>query len=102
MSCDRSELELMLQTFDRVCGEMGMCVNAAKTELMAIGHDGELPNGVQLSGVNARYVDAFKYLGGFIDTTATWDKEIHLGITKARGSFAEMQRLWPTNTVFAS
>jgi hypothetical protein len=24
MSCDRSELELMLQTFDRVCGEMGM------------------------------------------------------------------------------
>jgi hypothetical protein len=30
---------------------------------------------------NARYVDAFKYLGGVSDTTATWDKEIHLGIT---------------------
>jgi hypothetical protein len=46
MSCDRSELEVMLQTFDIVCGEMGMCVNAAKTELMAIGHDGELPDSV--------------------------------------------------------
>ncbi len=94
MSCDRSELEVMLQTFDIVCGEMGMCVNAAKTELMAIGHDGELPDSVQLSGGNARYVSAFKYLGGVVDTTATWDKEIHLRITKARGRFAEMQRLW--------
>jgi hypothetical protein len=94
MSCDRSELEVMLQTFDRVCGEMGMCVNAAKTELMAIGHDGELPDSVQLSGGDARYVSAFKYLGGVVDTTATWDKEIHLRITKARGRFAEMQRLW--------
>jgi hypothetical protein len=33
MRCDRSELELMLQTFDCVCGQMGMCVNASKIEL---------------------------------------------------------------------
>jgi hypothetical protein len=45
-------------TFDCVCGVMGMCVNAAKTELMAIVHDWELPGGVQLSNGNARYVDA--------------------------------------------
>jgi hypothetical protein len=94
MSCDRSELEVMLQTFDHVCGEMGMCVNAAKTELMAIGHEGELPDSVQLSGGDAHYVSSFKYLGGVVDTTATWDKENHLRITKARGRFAEMQRLW--------
>jgi hypothetical protein len=68
MSCDRSELELMLQTFDCVCGEVGICVNAAQTELMAIGHHEQLPDGVQLSGGNARYVDAFKYLGGAFNT----------------------------------
>jgi hypothetical protein len=39
-------------------------------------------------------MDAFKYLGGVIDTTAIWDKEIHLRINKARGRLAEMQRLW--------
>jgi hypothetical protein len=39
MSCDRSELELMLQTFDCV-GEVGMCVKAAKDQLMAVGYDG--------------------------------------------------------------
>jgi hypothetical protein len=36
MSCDKSELELMLKTFDNVCSKMGMCVNASKTELMTV------------------------------------------------------------------
>jgi hypothetical protein len=94
MSCDRCELELMLKTFDTVCGQMGMCVNAAKTELMAIGHDGEPLDGVQLSGDEARYVDSFKYLGGVVDTSASWDKEAQARISKARGRFAEMQRVW--------
>jgi hypothetical protein len=39
-------------------------------------------------GGNAHCVDAFKYLGGVHDTTATWDKETHLLNTKARGRFA--------------
>jgi hypothetical protein len=82
MSCDRSELKLKLQTFDCVCGEMGTCVNAAKTELMAICHDRELPDGTQLSGGNARYLDAFKYLGGVIDTTATCSRRSTLGSPK--------------------
>jgi hypothetical protein len=44
-------------------------------------------------GGNAHCVDAFKYLGGVHDTTATWDKETHLLNTKARGRFAGMQHL---------
>jgi len=94
MSYDRSELELMLKTFDDVCGEMGMCVNAAKTELLAIGHTGPTPDGVQLSGGDAHYVDSFKYLGSVVDTSGTWDSEFKARITKARARFAEMQRVW--------
>lgn len=102
MSCDKSELELMLKTFDSVCSRMGMCVNAAKTELMAIGHEGVLPDGVQLSGGEASYVSSFKYLGGVVDTSASWDMEIQARITKARGRFAEMRRLWGTRRLNVS
>jgi len=35
-----------------------MCVNAAKTEHMAIGHDGEVPDSVQLSGGELRCLEA--------------------------------------------
>jgi hypothetical protein len=85
MSCDRDELQLMLQVFDPVCSRMGMCVNAAKTELMAVCHHGESPESVQLSGGEARYVPSFKYLGGVVDTSASWAAEVTACISKARG-----------------
>jgi hypothetical protein len=70
VSCDRCELELMLKLLESVCRSMGMCVNAAKSELMAVCHDGEPLEGVQLSGGEARYVPYFRYLGGVVDTSA--------------------------------
>jgi exonuclease III len=94
MSCDRCELELMLQVFDSVCSRMGMCVNAAKTELMAVCHDGQPLESVQLSDGEACYVPSFKYLGGVVDTSANWEAEVTARISKARGRFAEMQRVW--------
>jgi hypothetical protein len=75
MSCDRDELELMLKVFDSVCSRMGMCVNAAKTALMAVCHHGQPLESVQLSGSEARYVPSFKYLGGVVDTSASWAAE---------------------------
>lgn len=95
MSCDRAELEQMLQVFDSVCSRMGMSVNAAKTELMAVCHDGAEPlEAVQLSGGEAQYVSSFKYLGGVVDPSATWEAEINARISKAKGRFAQMQRVW--------
>jgi hypothetical protein len=94
MSCDRAELELMLKKFDAVCSKMGMCVNAAKTELLAVCHDGEPLESVQLSGGEAQYVPSFKYLGGLVDTSATCEAEVNARITKAKGRFAQMQRVW--------
>ena len=94
MSCDRCELELMLKVLDSVCRKMGMNVSAAKTELMAICHDGDALDSVQLSGGEARYVSTFKYLGGIVDTSATCAAEVDARITKAKVRFAEMQRVW--------
>jgi hypothetical protein len=84
----------MLKVFDSVCSRMGMCVNAAKTELMAVRHDGEPLEGVQLSGGEAQYVDSFKYLGGVVDTTATCGAEVNARISKAKGRFAQMHKVW--------
>ncbi|KAF6254811.1 hypothetical protein COO60DRAFT_281985 [Scenedesmus sp. NREL 46B-D3] len=49
---------------------------------------------IQLSGGVANYVSSFKYLGGIVDTTATCDAEVYARVSKAKGRFAQMQRLW--------
>ncbi len=94
MSCDRGELELMLKVFDSVCSRMGMCVNAAKTELMAVSHTGEPLESVQLSDGEAQYVSSFKYLGGIVNSSASCEAEVTTRISKAKGRFAQMQRVW--------
>jgi len=74
---------------------MGMSVNAATTQLMAVCHDGAEPlEAVQLPGGEAQYVSSFKYLGGVVEPNATWEVEINACISKAKGRFAEMQRVW--------
>ena len=78
----------MLKVFDSVCSRMGMCVNAAKTELMTVGHVGDLLEIVQLSGGVAQYVSSFKYLGGIVDTS---EADVNARISKAKGRFAQMQ-----------
>jgi hypothetical protein len=55
MSCDRAKTEKMLQVVDFVCSRLGLSVNAADTELMAVWHDGAEPlEAVQLSGGEAQ------------------------------------------------
>jgi hypothetical protein len=58
LSCNKAELEMMLTVMDDICNKMGMCINASKTELMAMEppFDGScpLPEGVQLSGGTAK------------------------------------------------
>jgi hypothetical protein len=101
MSRDQQELEAMLVTFDRVCSECGMTVNAAKTQLMCV--CGGPPAAValapvrapvQLLGGAAEYVSSFKYLGGIVDATGTCDAEAAARARAAKGRFAQMQRVW--------
>jgi hypothetical protein len=66
---------------------------------MAVCHHVQPLESVQLSGGEARYVPSFKYLGGVVDTSASWAAEVTARISKARGRFAEMQRLWGTRSL---
>lgn len=98
LSCNKAELEMMLRVMDDMCNKMGMCINASKTELMAMEppFDGScpLPDGVQLSGGTAKYVSVFKYLGGLANTTGTCEQEVNARIGKTWGRFAQMKKLW--------
>ena len=96
MSCNKSELECMLQVIDSICNKMGMCINASKTELMAYDPQSSepLPQGVQLSGGIAKYVDVFKYLGGIVSTACDCALEVRARCGKALGRFAQMKQLW--------
>lgn len=94
MSNDRAELEQMLKVFDSVCNAMGMCVNAAKTELMAMCPAGDALGSIQLSGGEASHATKFKYLGGVVDPSGTCDAEVTARISKAKSRFAQMQRVW--------
>jgi hypothetical protein len=42
----------------------------------------------------ASYVMRFKYLGGAVDPSGTCDAEVVARISKAKGRFAQMQRVW--------
>lgn len=53
MSCGRCALEVMLKVFEPVCSSMGMCVNAARAELLTVNTGGTRPESVQLSGGEA-------------------------------------------------
>jgi hypothetical protein len=108
LSCDQRELEHMLITFDRVCSELGMCVNAAKTQLMCVPVRSQCGSGkpdevvaaavahapVQLQGGEAAYVSSFKYLGGVVDVHATSEAEVAARVRAAKGRFAQMHRVW--------
>jgi hypothetical protein len=59
-----------------------------------VSHTGEPPEGVQLSDGEAQNVSSFKYLGGIVDSSTTWEAEVTARISKAKGRFAQMQRVW--------
>lgn len=91
-----AELVQFLQVMDDVCAECGLCINAAKTEVMSVDRKGKdpLPAEIQLRGGPVKQVAQFKYLGSLVTNDCTFQAEINARIAKAGAAFAKLRHVW--------
>jgi hypothetical protein len=99
MSHDADELAAMLKVLDEKCAELGMCINASKTELMSAGkieqqQQSQQSADVQLADGTAKYVEVFKYLGGLVTPCGSCEREVAARVGKALGKFKQMKEVW--------
>lgn len=90
------ELTHFLGVMDDVCAECGLCINASKTEVMAVGREGRTPPlpPIVLRGGPVKEVPRFKYLGSLISANATCEAEINARIAKAGAAFHSLKYVW--------
>jgi hypothetical protein len=91
------ELTHFLGVMDDVCAECGLCINASKTEIMAVGRgEGRTPPlpPIVLRGGPVKEVPRFKYLGSLISANATCEAEINARIAKAGAAFHSLKHVW--------
>ena len=91
-----SQLAQLLRCMDDVCAEAGLCINAAKTEILSVDHSNRdpLPAPIVLRGGAVQQVDKFKYLGSFVTSDCRFEAEITARIGKAAGAFHALRHVW--------
>jgi hypothetical protein len=90
------ELVAFLHAMDEACAECGLCINAAKTEVMAVTRGGAapLPADITLRGGPVKQVSRFKYLGSLVASDCSLDAEISARIGRAAAAFQGLRHVW--------
>ena len=79
-----------------MCAECGLCINAAKTEVMFVDRRGTdpLPATIELRGDQLKQVTQVKYLGSFVSADCTFQADINARIAKAGAAFHGLRHVW--------
>jgi hypothetical protein len=93
------ELRAVLRAMDEACCELGLAINAGKTEVMCVDASGGLQAElaaapIVLSGGPVTVCSAFKYLGSWLDASSTMGKEVGVRKGKATAAFNTMAAVW--------
>jgi len=88
MSDTIAEAEALLHILERAAGDVGLYVNAGKTEFMSFNQDGCMET---LDGKPLKLVDTFTYLGSNITST---EKDVNIRIGKAWGALEGLHIIW--------
>jgi len=91
---DPAELARMLATMDQVAGKLGLTINASKTEMMQVGGVAGSAQPVGLSSGTAKVVDKFRYLGSWVDGSASAQREVGVRVGQALASFRSLAGVW--------
>ena len=76
------------------CGEVGLRINVAKTEVMGITKRRErLMVNLNIEGAALYQVDKFRYLGSLVSEDGRCDDEIRARIGMAKSNFGSMRRI---------
>jgi hypothetical protein len=97
LTCSNAaELLQFLKVLDDVCAECGLCINAAKTEVMSVDRRGidPLPAVIELRGGQLKQVTQFKYLGSLVSADCTFQADINARIAKAGAAFHGLRHVW--------
>ena len=85
------EAETLLHGLEEVSAEIGLYVNAKKTEYMCFNQEGSMK---ARDGTTLKQVEEFTYLGSNIAST---EKDVNIGIGKAWSALDAMKILWKSD-----
>ena len=86
-----AEAEALLHILGRAVGDVGLYVNAGKTEFMCFNQEGSMKT---VAGKPLKLVDTFTYLGSNIAST---EKDVNIRIGKAWGALDGLHIIWKSN-----
>ena len=86
-----AEAEALLYILERAAGDVGLYVNAGKTEFMCFNQEGSMKT---VAGKPLKLVDTFTYLGSNIAST---EKDVNIRIGKAWGALDGLHIIWKSN-----
>ena len=88
------KLQASMDKLHQGCGEVGLRINVAKTEVMGITKRRErLMVNLNIEGAALYQVDKFRYLGSLVSEDGRCDDEIRARIGMAKSDFGSMRRI---------
>jgi hypothetical protein len=93
-SHDPVELARMLAVMDQVAGRLGLSINASKTEILQVGGMAGSAQPVVLSSGTAKVTDKFRYLGSWVDDSASVGLEVGVKVGQALAGFRSLAGVW--------
>ena len=93
MAEGESDLQMAVDKIVDVSSSMGMCINAAKTEIQFLGK-GNITFQIKVNEQQLQQTENFVYLGGNISTNDGSGKDIERRIGLARGMLQTLNRIW--------
>ena len=82
------DAEVLLHSLERAAGDIGLFVNAGKTEYISFKQDGAMKT---LANKPLKSVDTFTYLGSNIAST---EQDVNIRTGKARGALDGLNTIW--------
>ncbi|PVD22635.1 hypothetical protein C0Q70_15890 [Pomacea canaliculata] len=77
--------------------QVGLHIHQGKTKLLKVNTDCEEP--IRMDGEPLEEVDAFTYLGSVVDKQGGTDADVKMRISKARGAFIQLRRVWNSGSI---
>ena len=86
-----NQAETLLHSLERAAADIGLHVNAHKTEYMCFNQTGDIST---LDGTSLKLVDKFPYLGSSVSST---EKDIDTRLTKAWTAIDKLSTIWKSD-----
>ena len=99
VASSEAELQELVTRLYGAASDMGMRINAKKTEVMKVCDDDTPPMSITVNGEPITEVTSFKYLGARFNSKALCDEEIKTRLALARERMGKLDPLWRSRAI---